>query len=355
MSTSGSSQLRAYTAFQMMERALRQAGVPNEKFTSEIIEISFDVFNSMLDEMLNLGMQLWARDLIIVPLYENRTLCPTPPDTSVVIDVQQRTLMRPTPIMVSSNMGGVAALAFDGDLNTACTQISPEGSITATYAASGIEVSCYGINFGMAGAAAWMIEYTRDGTTWVAIDASTADVIPGQWVWRNIDGSPSDAVGWRMRSVDTVSPMVINELYFGNTPSDIPMGPMSKDDWDSTPNKTTPGNPFNYYQERAMPSPNLYVWPRPNAQTKFLSLLVRRRRYLSQVTDMQQTLDVSRRWNEALTSSLARRLCKELPEADLKRFATLKGEEASDLQLAIGEERDPAPVRFNPGLDVYSL
>lgn len=355
MSTSGNNTLRSYTANQILERALRQAGVKPAQFTSEMVEIAFDVFNTMLEEMLNLGMQLWARDRVIVPIYLNRITAQTPIGTSVVIDVQQRSLMRPTPILVESDQGGLAALAFDGDLTTSCAQDNPFGMITAIYAPPGLEISNYGIFFTRAAEFAWMIEYSLDGLTWNACDAVTAAVGAGEWIWRELDGMPSNIIAMRVRSLTPAVPLSIGELYFGNTPTDIPMGVINKDDYDAQPDKTSRGDPWMWYQERILPAPILYLWPRPGPQSVFLSLVVRRRRFLDQVTDMQQNLEISSRWNEAVTSSMARRLCKEIPEADLSRLQMLKGEEQSDMALAIAEERDPAPERYNPGLEVYSL
>src|SRR5262245_11229039 len=106
MSLSGSANIQGYTARQILERALRQAGVKSGQFTSEMIEIGYDVFNGMLTEFMNLGIQLWARDQVIVPLYVNRNDCVTPLGTSLVQNVQQRTLMRPVPTLVESDMGG---------------------------------------------------------------------------------------------------------------------------------------------------------------------------------------------------------------------------------------------------------
>jgi hypothetical protein len=357
MSTSGSNTggLRAYTARQILERALRQAGVKPAQFTSEMVETSFDVFNTMLEEMLNLGMQLWGRDRVFLPLYINRVTAPTPIGTSVVLDVQQRTLMRPTPLAVNSDQGGIAALAFDGDLNTSCDQIAPMGVITAQYALPGTSFSNYGIFFTTAGLYGWMVEYSTDGANWVAVDGVSVDVQAGQWLWRELDGVPSNCIGMRVRSVDPLMPLHIGELYFGNNPTDIPIGVMTKDDYDSLPDKTTPGPPWTWYQDRILPSPVLYLWPRPNDLAKFMSLVVRRRRYLDQVTDMSQTLDISPRWNEAITCSMARRLCKEIPEAQLARLQMLTSEEGTAMQLAIAEERDPAPMRYNPGLEVYNF
>jgi hypothetical protein len=118
--------------------------------------------------------------------------------------------------------------------------------------------------------------------------------------------------------------------------------------------KNTPGVPFNWYQQRDLDAPVLYVWPMPNDQCKYYQLVVWRRRYLDQVTGMTQSLDLSRRWYEAMTASLARRLCRSVPEADMGRYSMLSTEESAAIMLAVGEERDPAPMRYNPGLDVYN-
>src|SRR5215468_5633378 len=140
-----------------MERALRQAGVKSAQFTSEMIEIGYDVMNTMLEEFLNMGIQLWARDTVIVPLYINRNDCITPLGTSGVQNVQQRTCMRPTPMTMTTDQGGNAALAFDGDLDTVCLQTQPLGSITATYAEP-VEINNVGIFFAIAGEFGYMTE-----------------------------------------------------------------------------------------------------------------------------------------------------------------------------------------------------
>lgn len=352
--SSGSSALRSYTAIQLTERALRQAGVKAPQFTSEVLEIAMDVFNAMLDEFLNLGIQLWGRDRVILPLYLNRNQVVTPQGTSVIIDLQQRTMMRPAPISVSSDQGGDATLAFDGDLSTTCVQTATLGSIAAFYQ-GGVSISQVGVQFGNAGAMSYFVEYSLDGLTdWTAIEAVAVAVAAGQWVWVELDGAPP-ALGWRIRSMSPDQPLMVNELFFGNNPQDIPLPPFTYDDWDALPNKLTPGQPLQWYQDRQLDVPVLFVWPVPDPTSVFMTLVARRRRYLDQVTDWTQSLDLSRRWYEFATASLARRLCKELPEADISRFQMLQGEEASTLALAAGEERDPAPSRYNPGLEVYNF
>jgi hypothetical protein len=37
----------------------------------------------------------------------------------------------------------------------------------------------------------------------------------------------------------------------------------------------------------------------------------------------------------------------------MQRFQALNQAESQAMSLAAGEERDPAPMRYNPGLEVY--
>lgn len=352
MSTSGSNTgaLRAYTARQMMEEALRRAGVTPDRYTSEIAEIALDQYNLMLDEMLNLGIQLWARDRIILPLYERKNMVQCPLGTSVVISLNQRYMSRPAVVDPVTDQGGTAALAFDDDFATACTNTGPNGYIAGFFDEL-TQITTVGVLFGAAGQFGIFYEYTLDGSTWVTADA--ADVVVGnsEWLWRDIEGAPP-AIGWRVRAVGTDN-LSVRELYFGNNPNEIPMGMWNLDDWNSMVVKDTPGAPFNWYQQRNIDAPVLYIWPMPNDTCKYYQLVAWRRRYLDQVTVLTQSLDVSRRWYEGLTASLARRFCRSIPEADMNRYGMLKGEEGEAMALAMGEERDPAPVRYNPGLDVY--
>lgn len=355
MSLSGSNTgaLRPFTARHMLELALKRAGISPNKWTAEIIDTSYDIMNIMLDEMLNLGIQLWGRDRIILPLYQNRNQVTCPLGTSVIISTNQRYLQRAEVINPFTTEGGTAAFAFDDDFDTACAQNTPNGSIGA-YFSTPTQITTIGILFDAPGEFGIFYEYSLDdGATWTAADSADVTVPAGSqmWLWRDISGV-GQVTGWRIRSVSADN-LSVAELYFGNNPTEIPLGPWSLDDWNAMTTKNTPGVPWNWYQDRQLDTPVLYVWPMPDDTAKYYQLVCWRRRYLDQVTSMTQTLDISRRWNEAITASLARRLCLGIPEADMSRLGILQQAESQAMQLAIGEERDPAPMRYNPGLGVY--
>jgi hypothetical protein len=352
MSLSGSNgETRAFTARHMMESALRRCGIPPSKFTSEMAEVALDQISLMFDEMLNLGIQLWGRDRLILPLYQNRNQVPTPSGTSVVLTVNQRYLSRIDVSDPFSTPDGTAANAFDDDFDTACVQTDPDGTLGAYFSGS-TQITTIGILFYQAFAGGVFYEYTTDNTNWTAIDSTDITAQAGEWYWLDL-GTNVYATGFRIRTVGDIA-LAVSELYFGNSPNEIPMGVWNLDDWNSMVTKTTAGAPWNWYQQRDLDTPVLYIWPMPDDTVKYYQLVVWRRRYLDQVTALAQSLDISRRWYEAVTSSLARRLCLELPEADPKRYPMLQAAEAQAVTLAAAEERDPAPIRISLGIDAYT-
>lgn len=354
MSLSGSNgEQRAFTAGQMMESALRRCGIPPAKFTSEMTEVTLDQLGLLFNEMLNLGIQLWGRDRLILPLYQNQNQVPTPVGTSVILTVNQRYLSRIETVGWFSTPDGTAALAFDNDFATACEQSTSDGTLGGFFSGGSTQVTTIGILFSQPFSGGVFFEYTTDNENWTAIDSADLTIASGgTWYWLDL-GTAIYATGFRIRTVGDVA-LGVEELYFGNNPNEIPMGVWNLDDWNAMVTKTTAGPPWNWYQQRDLDSPVLYIWPMPDDTAKYYQLVVWRRRYLDQVTALTQSMDISRRWYEAVTASLARRLCLELPEADVKRYPMLQAAEAQAITLAAAEERDPAPIRFNPGIDVYN-
>jgi hypothetical protein len=120
------------------------------------------------------------------------------------------------------------------------------------------------------------------------------------------------------------------------------------------PNKTSGGQALNYYQQRNLDAPYLLVWPVPNGLARYDQLVCWVQEYLDTVADPTQALDLPRRWYDAVTAELARRLCRSLPEADLSRYPMLKAEEMEAIELAEAEERDNSPTNYDMGLQAYT-
>lgn len=358
MSLSGSNTgaLLPYVARNLLEAAASRAGISPEKLSAEIIYKALDELNLLTAEMTNRGIQLWKRHQIILPVYQNFNEIPTPPGTNLVTPtLTRRTLQRVNGGTAFSDAGGTASLAFDDDFNTSCVQTAPDGAIGMQFTTGQFVTQC-GVLSAVAGTFALFFEWSNDGANYTALDAATVTYSnSGEWFWIDLQGSPNGgATYWRVRSVGTV-PFGATEIFFGNSPAEVNLTPWNIDDYSNMPNKFQPGQIVNYYQQRDISEPTLFVWPMPDYSERYTTLTVWVTNYLDQVSDINQGLDFPPRWYEAVTAMLSVRLCRLLPEADYNRLEDLKQLEIEKVMLAQAEERDVSPTNYDLGLQYYTL
>lgn len=355
MSLSGSNDgsLLSFTAQDLLEEATSRAGIPPEGITSEIVEKFLVQLNLCFTSLLNRGFQLWKRQQLILPCYEGEFTVPLPAGYNVVTTLNRRSLFRQTGTAFS-DAGGTAENAFDDDFETTCTQTSTNGSIGAQFSSATV-VTTVGVLSGTAGEFALFFEYSDDGVTYTAVDSTSVTFAgAGEWLWFDLDGAPvAGALYWRVRSVGDV-PFAAEEIFFGNTPQEINLGIWNLDDYSNMPNKMQGGQVTNWYMQRNQSAPTLYVWPVPNTLARYDTLVVWATQYLDQVSQITQSLDLPARWYDAITAEMAKRLCRSLKEADMKRYQMLDAEAREAMWLAQSEERDPAPINYDTGVSYYT-
>jgi len=354
ISGSDTGALVPYTGRSLLEEACSRAGISPERLNAEMIYKALDNFNLLLTSLLNRGIQLWARQKRILPLYENVNQVPLPPGVNLVTTLNRRLLQRVLGGAAFSDAGGTASLAFDDDFATACVQTSANGSVGMQFTSPQM-VTQVGVLSRDAGAYGLFFEYSQDGVNYTAIGSEQVTFTGGDWFWVDLQGCPSGgALYWRVRSTGTV-PFVPDEIFFGNTPSEIYLTPWNIDDYSNMPNQFQPGTVTNYYQQRNLSAPLLYVWAMPDHSERYTTLVVWATQYIDQVSDINQAIDFPLRWYEAVTALMAVRLCRILPEADYSRLNDLKADAAEALSLAEGEERDIAPTNYDLGVSYYTM
>lgn len=357
LSGSNTGALRPYTALQLIEGAARRAGIKPTSLTTEIVENALDEVNLVFTQLLNRGIQLWKRQKMILPCYLNQQEVSLPAGVNRVATLTRRSLQRQIGAPFTDG-GGDADLAFDNDLDTACIQntVDPVNGLSiGCIFTQGTQITTAGVLFDAAAVITNLsFEYSIDGlTNWTALTSVSGTVAKGQWVWVDLDGAPS-ALGWRVRCQSAMY-FCATEIFFGNQPQEIPLDPWNLDEYTAMPNKTSPGRVINWYQQRDLDNVKLYVWPVPNTQAVYDQLVTWVLEYLDEVTAPTQALDVPRRWQDAITAMLARRLCRALPDiSDLSRYPMLRAEEQEAVELAEGEERDPSRTNYDFGIDAYT-
>ena len=172
-----------------------------------------------------------------------------------------------------------------------------------------------------------------------------------QWVWTDVDPGQNVAF-YRMRATGGVT-LALRELYFGNNSREIQMSRLNRDDYTNLPNKNfTANQPFQFWFDRTIPQPTMYLWPVPSDY--FVQTTVWYSRQIMDVGALSGQVEIPQRWYEAVLMNLSHRMSLELPGVQLDRITYLEKMAAQYLNDAENEERDKSPIYLAPNISVYT-
>jgi hypothetical protein len=196
------------------------------------------------------------------------------------------------------------------------------------------------------------LERSDDGVIWDVIQTETPTATAGQWTWFDLDSSVA-ARYFRVRA--TSGTLGFSQIYLANTPTEIPLARMNRDDYTNLPNKVFQSNrPLQYWFDRQVNNPIMHMWPVPNLAATVCQIVVWRQRYIMDVGTMTQDVEVPQRWLEAIVSGLAAKMALELVEVDVSLIPILDEKAAISLNIAQMEERDNSPMTIAPNISPYT-
>jgi hypothetical protein len=351
MATSGTVSATTYPVQDIINQAVRLCKIPTPDITAEnLLTAKQDLF-LLFSSLANQGAPLWCIEKVILPMETNQIELKTPVGTVDIMNSNFRSLSRVAG-GYSSSAGGVANYAFDEDYDTACIQTSVNGNISVNF---GTEILITTVGIMPYGNQTYDLEFQRsdDAVTWVTVYApGETDYLDKKWVWYDIDSNLA-AQYFRVREIGGET-LEIREFFVGNTPLEIPLARMNRDDYTNLPNKTFSSNrSLQFWFDRQRVQPTMYLWPAPNYAASFNQIVIWRQRQIQDVTNFTQEVDVPQRWLDAIVFSLAYRLALKLPNvaADL---TVLKAEMREAMYYAQAEERDRSPVYFQANISPYT-
>jgi len=130
-----------------------------------------------------------------------------------------------------------------------------------------------------------------------------------------------------------------------NTQSDLNMSRVSVSTYSSIPNKLSQGRPIQVYIDRGRDNPTATVWPVPDSDA--YTLVYWRMRRIQDAGAGAETADVNFRFLPCLVAGLAYYIAMKDPEL-APRVPMLQAEYEKQFDLAAGEDREKASVRFVP-------
>lgn len=360
MSVSGTTSTTVFRTQRVIDEAIRNCRLTAQQITSETLEEAKNKLYLILSDLANDGIPLWCIESHILPLYQGNPHVYCPLGTVDVLNANLRTLQRLTAGTPSSSEG-VASNAFDENLTTACTQTTPAGTITFSYDSTTSPTS-FGLLPNSTGSWDFIVETSTDGVSYNPVYTKTDyAAVKGQWLWFDLVDPLSttqseflnDIYFVRLRATGTTI-LNVTEFVIADSPTEIPLALINRDDYMNLPDKTFQGRPVQYWFNRQRDIPIMEIWPAPNLTAVFQQVTMYTQRYIMDVGTLSESLDIPQRWFTAIVDQLAWKLGKSRKEVNIQLIPELKADAADSLKRAWGGETDGSPAYFRPNISPYT-
>lgn len=327
MAYSGTVSQTTFNTRRVIENAARRCKMLPQSLSAEHIEVANDQLYLLLSDLSNRGIQLWCIEKQIYPLYAGVSDLVLDTGTLDVLNSNLRTLQQVTGI--------------NTDTSTSRTVFFP----TPTF------VTTVGIKWSSA-AVPIALERSEDGLVWDTVQTETPTASAGDWTWFDLESSIAAPY---FRVLATSGSLGFSRIYLGNTPTEIPLARLSRDDYTNLPNKSFQSNrPLQFWFDRQVQRPVMHLWPVPDAGAEIYQVVLWRQRYIMDVGSMTQEIEVPQRWYDAIVSMLAAKLAMEYIEVDPQMIPLLDAKAKEALYFAQQEERDNSPMKILPNISPYT-
>ena len=329
MAVSGTVSTTVFNTRKVIDHAYRRCRIPPEGISSEQISFALDSLYLILSALANRGLQLWCIERYLMPLYQAQGLMTLPDGVVDILNTNLRTVG-----VMNQNTNNTVTSTTYQTIFPADTQVTTVG----------IEWS--------GASTAYALETSSDGVVWVTVATEdNPNAVANDVTWVDIQGSLATTY-FRVRAI--TGTLNQTQVLLANMPNEIPMARLNRDDYVNLPNKTFEGRPLQFWCDRQLNNPVLYLWPVPSAQFITAQVVVWVKRYIMDVGTMTQEIEVPQRWYDAIVYLLAARLAEETPTVDPQMIAILDQKAQRSLLEVEGEERDDSPIYMTPNIAVYT-
>jgi hypothetical protein len=328
-----------------IDRAYGALRLRPQQITAEMVQIALDMINQVQQNMLNDSAPLWTLQKMLIPLVQGQRIYVLPNATSDVASAFYRNLFNQTTNATVTNSS--AAIQFNFNV------ITPAGPYSVT------QVSVIfpgGVSFPV------VIQSSPDGINWTTVYTSTiydnnsspqmyelANNNAAQY-WQVIPATVNPQNGQTITPPNTMTGCTAS-VY--NTPQDVWMYRMNRDQYWNMTTKSFQGRPLQWWMNRQI-VPEMHLWPEPDAISSANCLYVWRQRYIMDVGTLQQTIEFPARWYLSFFYRVASELGYCTPEADPDAAMRCEAKAQQEWRKAWMEERDKSPIQYQTNLRIYT-
>ena len=314
-----------FNALKVVDHAFRRCRLQAQAITAEMQDYALDSLYLMLSELANIKTPSWCIEKIILPMYENQQIVTLPLGTVEVLNLNYRTLQ----VVTGSTVEEATAYTVSFGTDTVVSTVGIEwngASTTVTF------------------------QVSNDGLVWTTVGSSDVAAVSGDITWTDISGALAYQY-FRITSAHTINYELVT---LGNSPQEIPLGNLNRDDYVNQTNKVFPSRPNSYWFQRDLPQPVINLWPAPFSAAEQAQLIVWRHRQIMDTQNLQQDVEVPQRWLEAIINGLAAKMAAETPAVDANLIVPLEQKATISYQRAWDGDNDGSPIYINPGIGCYT-
>lgn len=332
---------------QIVKEAFERCGIINALDNGLFYESANRSGNFLFSSWINEGLNLFTVEQSIVQIVPGQSQYVLPPNTSKILECKLSNANRILGGTPFSSAGGSAANAFDGNVNTACTQTAPNGNISYLFP-QGQPINYVGILSASTNVYTLSIQCSYltspDEADWITVlNTPSIPYYFGETIWFSLPFTKS-AINWRI--VETRGGTLdIAELYFDIPYTSIPMKAVGRDQYMGFPTNSQSGSSTTFWLNRIQ-TPTINLWPVPNSDYQFI--VYNRVRFIQDLGDFINSLDTISNFLEPLAAGLACKLAEKFkPERveQLNQFAQMaylkagkENSEQVDMQVIMANE-----------------
>ena len=183
------------------------------------------------------------------------------------------------------------------------------------------------------------IEWQNRGINMWTIDEGYINLVQGQSEY----DLPAD-------TIDLLEQVIRTGQGNVSTQADLTITRISVSTYATIPNKLTQARPIQVWVRRLRDNPKVVVWPVPDQGTALQPYYIFKYWRMRRIDDAGsgiETEDVNFRFYPAMAAGLAYHIAMKTPEL-MERVPMLKAAYDESFELAAGEDREKAAVRFVP-------
>ena len=166
-------------------------------------------------------------------------------------------------------------------------------------------------------------------------------------MWTVTQATTSITSGTATYSFDATHVDLLEVVLRNSSGTDFTLTQMSRSEYLTIPNKTTSGQPSQYFFDRQV-TPTITLWATPNATYTLVYYYVRR---IQDADTLVNTTDTPFRFLPCMVAGLAYYLSmKRAPE----RVQLLKSVYEEEFQRAAAEDANSTPLKLTPSMSYYS-